>query len=67
MREFSLKILKPVYWRKSGAEMPLMLVVIKPVGYRLRNGSKLLYRDPAFLICTDLTLAIETLLQRRKS
>ena len=63
LREFSLKILKPVYWRKSGADMPLMLVVVKPVGYRLRNGSKLLYRDPAFLICTDLTLAIETLLQ----
>lgn len=63
MREFSLKILKPVYWRKSGADLPLMLVVIKPVGYRLRNGSKLLYRDPAFLICTDLTLAIEILLQ----
>jgi hypothetical protein len=66
MREFSLKIVKPVYWRKSGSGIPLMLVVIKPVGYRLRNGSKLLYRDPAFLICTDLNLAIETLLQRRK-
>lgn len=63
MREFSLKILKQVYWRKSGADLPLMLVVIKPVGYRLRNGSKLLYRDPAFLICTDLTLSIEILLQ----
>ena len=63
MREFSLKIVKSVYWRKSGAAMPLMLVVIKPVGYRLRNGSKLLYRDPAFLICTDIDLDIETLLQ----
>jgi DDE superfamily endonuclease len=63
MREFSLKIVKPLYWRKAGSDMPLMLVVIKPVGYRLRNGSKLLYRDPAFLICTDLTLAIETFLQ----
>jgi len=63
MREFSLKIAQPVYWRKSGSGRPLMLVVVKPVGYRLRNGSKLLYRDPAFLICTDLTLAIETLLQ----
>jgi len=63
MREFSLQIAQPVYWRKSGSGRPLLLVVIKPVGYRLRNGSKLLYRDPAFLICTDLTLAIETLLQ----
>ena len=63
LREFSLKIVKPLYWRCSGTALPLLLVVIKPVGYRLRNGSKLLYRDPAFLICTDLALAIETLLQ----
>ena len=34
-----------------------------PLGYRLRKGSKLLYRQPAFLICTDPTLAIQTLLQ----
>lgn len=37
--------------------------MVKPVGYRLRKGSQLLYRDPAFLICTDVDLAIETLLQ----
>lgn len=63
MREFALKIVQPVYWSKSGAGFPLLLVVIKPVGYRLRNGSKLLYRQPAFLISTDLNLAIEILLQ----
>lgn len=63
MREFSVKTVSPLYWRKAGVNMPLLLVVIKPVGYRLRNGSKLLYRDPAFLICTDVDLAIETLLQ----
>src|SRR5205823_8142721 len=34
---------------------------IKPLGYRLRNGSKLLYRKPAFLICTDLKLDLQTL------
>ncbi len=38
-------------------------MVIKLAGYRLRNGSKLLDRDPVFLIRADLTLAIETLLQ----
>jgi len=63
MREFSVKIVAPLYWRKAGVDMPLLLVVIKPVGYRLRNGSKLLYRDPAFLICMDVNLTIETLLQ----
>jgi hypothetical protein len=38
-------------------------VVIKPLGYRLRKGSKLLYRQPAFLICTDPLLDLSTLLQ----
>ena len=38
-------------------------MVIKPLGYRLRKGSKLLYRLPAFLICTDLELSLQTLVQ----
>ena len=41
----------------------MLLVVIKPVGYRLRKGSKLLYREPAFLICTDPKLDLKTLVQ----
>jgi hypothetical protein len=43
--------------------MPLQVVVIKPLGYRLRIGSQLLYRQPAFLICTDPDLDLATLLQ----
>jgi hypothetical protein len=38
-------------------------VVIAPVGYRLRKGSRLLYRQPAFLICTDPDLSLEELVQ----
>jgi hypothetical protein len=63
MREMPVKVLRPVYWRKAGADMPLAVVVIKPLGYRLRKGSKLLYRQPAFLICTDPQLPLETLVQ----
>ena len=33
----------------------MRLIVIQAPGYRLRQGSKLLYREPAFLITTDLT------------
>jgi hypothetical protein len=62
-REIPAKILRTVYWRKAGPDMPLLLVVIKPLGYRLRKGSKLLYRQPAFLICTDPQLDLKTLLQ----
>jgi hypothetical protein len=62
-REIPVKVYGPVYWRKAGADLPLLLVVIKPLGYRLRIGSKLLYRQPAFLICTDLHLDLQLLVQ----
>jgi DDE superfamily endonuclease len=63
VRQIPVKILRHVYWRKAGADLPLLLVVVKPLGYRLRKGSKLLYRQPAFLICTDPELDLPTLLQ----
>ena len=43
-------------WRNAGAQQILQLVVIAPLAYRPRKGSKLLYRDPAYLICTDSLL-----------
>lgn len=62
-RTLQVKVVENLFWPKAGSERPLRLIVIKPVGYRLRNGSKLLYRDPAFLICTDLTFPVQTLVQ----
>jgi hypothetical protein len=43
-------------WRAAGARQVLQLIVIAPLAYRLRQGSKLLYRRPAFLLCTDENL-----------
>ena len=43
-------------WRSAGAHQFLQLIVIAPLAYRLRKGSKLLYRQPAFLLCTDENL-----------
>jgi hypothetical protein len=63
IREIPVKVVRTVYWRKAGPDLPLLLVVIKPLGYRLRKGSKLLYRQPAFLICTDPQLDLQVLLQ----
>jgi hypothetical protein len=60
---FRVKTLAPALWRKSGAACPLRIIVIAPIGYRLRNGSRLLYRQPAFLICTDPEMSLEELLQ----
>ncbi len=44
---------KNLLWRTAGVGQVLQLIVIAPLGYRPRKGSKLLYRDPAYLICTD--------------
>lgn len=60
---FRIKTLPPVCWRTTGTCMPLRVLVIAPVGYRLTEHGRLLYRQPAYLICTDLTLPLQQLLQ----
>ena len=61
--EFRIKTIDRVLWRKSGAQQVVRVVVIAPLAYRLRNGSKLLYRQPAFLLGTDPDLAVEKFVQ----
>ena len=61
-RDFEVKTVGPVRWRAAG-EMDLRLVVIRPIGYRLRTGARRLYTQPAYLICTDPELPLEDLLQ----
>jgi hypothetical protein len=60
---FRVKTLGPLLWKTAGVQHPLRLVVIAPVGYRLRKNSKLLYRQPAYLICTDVNLPLDLILQ----
>ena len=63
VHKFQIKTLAPLLWRKAGAKRSLRLAVIRPLGYRPRKGGRLLYRKPAYLICTDLDLPLEKLLQ----
>lgn len=58
-----IKHLPKILWRTAGLGHTLQLVVIAPLSYRLRKGSKLLYRQPAFLICTDPQLDLRALVQ----
>lgn len=60
---FNVKVVKDLRWRSAGAGHTLQLVIIRPLAYRLTNSSKLLYREPAYLICTDNELNIQKLLQ----
>ena len=60
---FRIKEMKPVLWRKAGVDLPVRILVIAPTRYRLRKGSRFLYRQPAFLLSTDQDMPIEELLQ----
>lgn len=61
--DFRIKTIAPIRWRTAGGQMNLRLIVIAPLGYRLRKGGKLLYRKPAYLICTDPNIPLEKILQ----
>jgi len=60
---FYVKSIAPVRWRTAGAEHNLRLIVIRPLAYRLSKNSPLLYRRPAYLICTDPKLTLEQIVQ----
>jgi len=62
-RTVHVKVLKTVYWRNAGADIPLQVVVIKAPGYRRCKGGKVSYKAPAFLICTDPDLPLLTFVQ----
>jgi hypothetical protein len=61
--QMRVKRLGPVLWRTAGLAHVMQLVVIAPLSYRLRRNSKLLYRQPAFLLATDPQLDLQSLVQ----
>lgn len=62
-RNFRVKTLAPLRWRAAGKRFDLRVVVIAPVPYLKQIGSRRLYRKPAYLICTDPHLPLETIVQ----
>jgi hypothetical protein len=57
------KDVRDVYWRTGGGRRALRLLVLAPTGYRLCRRGKLLYREPAYLLTTDLTATTAFLMQ----
>lgn len=60
--QFYVKVVGHIRWRKAGKQN-LQLVIIRPLSYRLTKNSRLLYRKPVYLICTDPEMNINELLQ----
>lgn len=63
VHDFQVKVIRDLKWRPAGERHHLQLVIIRPLGYRLTASSRILYREPAYLICTDDKLKTEELLQ----
>jgi hypothetical protein len=60
VREVSFKVLEGACWPKGAGDQPVRLLVLKAAGYRLRKGSKLLYRQPAYLgVIGPASMAVE--------
>lgn len=52
-----------VYWRNGARRRPLRLIVLAPQPYRRSAQGKLLYREPGYLLTTDLTSPAALLVQ----
>jgi hypothetical protein len=59
---FDVKHLPAVRWKGCGGRT-VQVVVIRPLAYRPRKGARLLYRNPAYLVCTDVALPLDRVVQ----
>jgi hypothetical protein len=62
VRTVHYKVIEKLCWPRGTGPEPVRLILIKAAGYRLRQGSPLLYREPAFLLDTALTLPVQDLI-----
>ena len=62
-RKVRYKELAQVHWRRGAGQIPLRLLVVAPTPYRKRKSSKFYYRQPAYLLTTDLESSAKQLLQ----
>lgn len=62
-RYVDYKDVNQLLWRRGGKTRRLRLLVVRPIPYRKTKKGKLLYRNPAYLLTTDLETPAQELLQ----
>jgi hypothetical protein len=62
-RKLRFKEVAGVLWQGGARRRPLRLVVVAPTPYRKSQSRKLYYRDPAYLLSSDLVSPAKQLLQ----
>lgn len=63
VHELRFKTVGPLLWRAAGPDLPMRLIVIAPLAYRPSKGSRLLYRNPAYLVCTGPEVAPDAVMK----
>lgn len=58
------KVLDNVLWRRGAGVKPLRLIVIAPQPYKLSKHSRTNYREPAYVLTTDLRSSASFLIQK---
>jgi hypothetical protein len=64
LHRFPVKTVAELIWRGGSGPRRVRLIVIKPLRYRLSQTSRLLYREPAFLLVSDPDMPLEQAVQR---
>lgn len=63
LRELRVKRIDGVLWRGGTKTRRLTLLVLAPTPYQNSQGGKVLYRQPAYLLCTQTGLDTQSLVQ----
>jgi hypothetical protein len=62
-RRVQYKLLPHVFWQRGAGTRLLRLIVIAPLPYKMSPHSRIHYRDPVYLLTTDLKTSTKKLLQ----
>jgi hypothetical protein len=62
-RKIRYKEVSAVYWQRGAKQRALRLIVVAPTPYRKSHSKRLYYRDPAYLLTSDLQSSVKQLLQ----
>jgi hypothetical protein len=62
-RKIYYKVVGPVLWQTGAKRRPLRLIVVRATPYRKSQSKKLYYREPAYLLTSDLSSSVRQLLQ----
>ena len=62
-RWIRVKEVGPILWRRGAGTQPLRLIVIAPQPYKSSKRGRIYYRDPAYVLTTDLNSSLKRMVQ----